>query len=80
MAKLRRKSKVKSRLVRDRRGRPSVGAALASQGAQGPGRELGLRARSSVADPTAGASDAAYKVYRKYDAVPDDGHEQYTEF
>ena len=78
MAKLRRKSKVKSRLVRDRRGRTSVQRSRLK--VRKGLRELGLRARSSVADPTAGASDAAYKVYRKYDAVPDDGHEQYTEF
>ena len=36
-----------------------------------------MRPRSTTRPPS--PSDAAYKVYRKYDAVPDDGHEQYTE-
>ncbi len=37
------------------------------------------RARGAGIDPTAGASDAAWNVWTKYDAVPDDDKEQYTE-
>ncbi len=33
-----------------------------------------------VDDPTAGASDAGYTVWTKYDAVPGDGKQQYTEY
>ena len=80
MASLRRKTKVRAKLVRDSRGRT---AAQRSRLKVNRGlRKLGLRVRSSqlAADPTANASDAAYKVYGKYDAVPNDGHEQYTEF
>ena len=32
-----------------------------------------------MVDPTAGATDAAWNVWTKYDAVPDDDKEQYTE-
>jgi Zinc carboxypeptidase/Immune inhibitor A peptidase M6 len=78
MARLSRKTKLRTRIVTDRRGRTSV---QRSQRSVRRGlKKLGLRARASVDDPTASASDAAYKVYRKYDAVPGDGHEQYTEF
>ena len=37
------------------------------------------RVAADATDPTAGASDAPYEVWTKYDAVPDDGKEQYTE-
>ena len=80
IARLRRKTKVRAKLVRDRRGRTT---AQRSQRKVTRGlRKLGLRVRSSqlAADPTANASDAAYKVYGKYDAEPNDGKEQYTEF
>ena len=44
-------------------------------------RALNPRAGSRLAaDPTAGADDSAYRVWRKYDAVANDGREQYTEF
>ncbi len=39
----------------------------------------GAQAAQRGGDPTAGASDAAYNVWTKYDAVPDDEKEQYTE-
>src|ERR687893_2520506 len=61
IARLRRKSKVRAKLVRDRRGRT---AAQRSQIKVRRGlRKLGVRVRSSqlAADPTANASDAAYK-------------------
>ena len=80
IARLRRTTKVRTKLVRDRRGRTT---AQRSQRKVTRGlRKLGVRVRSSqlAADPTANASDAAYKVYGKYDAVPNDGKEQYTEF
>ena len=77
MARLERKTKLRARIVTARRGRTS---AQRSAGKVRSGlAELGLSARTSAVDPTANASDAAYKVYRKYDAVPNDGHEQYTE-
>jgi hypothetical protein len=77
MAALARKSKLRVRLVRDRRGRTSVQRSR-SKVLKGLA-ELGLKARASAAEPLADASDAAYKVWRKFDAVPNDGHEQYTE-
>jgi len=44
-------------------------------------RAANQRSASALApDPTAGASDASYRVWRKYDAVAGDDHEQYTEF
>src|SRR5829696_1116253 len=77
IARFTRKSKLRGRVVRDRRGRTSsqrsvrmVRRGLAKSGA---------RSLKQAGDPTALASDAAYKVYRKFDAVPGDGHEQYTE-
>ena len=78
IASLTRKSKLRARLVKDRRGRTSAQRSRA-KGRRGLA-ELGVRARAAQDDPTANASDAAYKVYRKYDAVEGDGHEQYTEF
>jgi murein tripeptide amidase MpaA len=78
MTRLQRKAKLRTRLVEDRRGRTSVQRSR-RQVLRGLSK-LGVRARSSAVDPTANASDAAYKVYTKYDAVPNDGHEQYTEF
>ena len=36
-------------------------------------------ARRGSSDPTAGATDAEWNVWTKYDAVPDDDKEQYTE-
>jgi hypothetical protein len=78
MAQLSRKTKVRSKLVRDRRGRTAVQRSKAK--VRRGLAELGQRSLKSHADdPAANASDAAYKVYRKYDAVPNDGHEQYTE-
>ena len=78
MSRFTRKTKVRTRLVKDKRGRTSAQRSRikVSRGL----KELGFRARAAQYDPTANASDAAYKVYRKYDAVPNDGHEQYTEY
>ena len=78
MARLSRKTKLRVRIVKDRRGRTSEQRSLRT--VRRGLRELGARARASQVDPTANASDAAYQIYRKYDAVPGDGHEQYTEF
>ena len=39
----------------------------------------GAARRGAGIDPTAGATDAAWNVWTKYDAVPDDDKEQYTE-
>jgi murein tripeptide amidase MpaA len=77
IARLSRKSKVRAKLVRDRKGRTSTQRSRAK--VRRGLAELGISGRTSAVDPTAGASDAAYAVYRKYDAVPNDGHEQYTE-
>ena len=77
MARLARKEKIRGKLVRDKRGRTSVrrSVRMVRRGLA----ESGARSLKQAGDPTATASDAAYKVYRKYDAVPGDGHEQYTE-
>ena len=75
IARLRRSQAARA-LVRDSKGRTA-------RSARAQGTPWNREARAALAQagrhPTAGASDAAYKVYRKYDAVPDDGHEQYTE-
>jgi murein tripeptide amidase MpaA len=78
MARFTRKNKVRTRLVKDKKGRTS--AQRSRLKVRRGLKELGFRMKSAQVDPTANASDAAYKVYRKYDAVPNDGHEQYTEF
>ncbi len=77
MARLARKEKIRGKLVRDRRGRTSVrrSVRMVRRGLAASGK----RSLKQAGSPTAAASDAAYKVYRKYDAVPGDGHEQYTE-
>src|SRR5215218_9256378 len=67
LAKLRRDTGIKSRLVRDARGRTS---------AQRSAR--GTRARAADHNPLTG-SDAPYAVWTRFDAVPGDGKEQYTE-
>jgi murein tripeptide amidase MpaA len=77
IAQLTRESRLKARLVKDRRGRTATQRSRAK--VRRGLAELGLSARASAVNPTANASDAAYQVYRKYDAVPNDGHEQYTE-
>jgi murein tripeptide amidase MpaA len=57
-----------------------VGAAAVAAAADASSSGLNAyRSRASAVDPPANASDAAYKVYRKHDAVAGDGHEQYTE-
>ena len=60
---------VKAKLVTDRRGRTSAkrSAAAARRG----------KARASATDYT--GSDAAFKIWRRYDRVPGDGKEQYLE-
>jgi murein tripeptide amidase MpaA len=78
IARLTRKTKIRTRLVKDERGRTS--AQRSRLKVRRGLRKLGFRMHASQVDPTANASDAAYKVYRKYDAVAGDGHEQYTEF
>ena len=78
MSRFTRKSKVRTRLVKDRRGRTS--AQRSRLKVRRGLKELGFRMRAAQVNPTANASDAAYKVYGKYDAVPGDGKEQYTEF
>jgi hypothetical protein len=77
MKRLAQKSKLRARVVRDRRGRTSVqrSVRMVRRGLA----KTGARSLKQAGSPTAGASDAAYNVYRKYDAVPNDGHEQYTE-
>ncbi len=77
IARLSEKSKVRAKLVRDRKGRTS--AQRSRTKVRRGLAKLGLRSLKQAGDPTAGASDAAYQVYRKYDAVAGDGHEQYTE-
>ena len=71
IAKLRRSSRLRARLVRDRRGRTTAQRSKIFA-------RRGARARSAQALPYTG-SDAAYKVWRRYDAVPNDGKEQYLE-
>lgn len=65
--------KVGATLIRDARGdsasersRKKAGADVTAQ-------------RTPVSNPTAGATDAGYEVWTKYDAVAGDGKEQYTE-
>jgi hypothetical protein len=72
LAKFRRQTGIRARLVRDASGRTSAqrSARLARRGQ--------ARARSAQADPYTG-SDAAYNVWTRFDAVPNDGKEQYTE-
>jgi hypothetical protein len=70
LAKLRRDTGTKSRLVRDARGRTS---------AQRSARVArSTRARAADHNPLTG-SDAPYAVWTRFDAVPGDGKEQYTE-
>src|SRR5215218_2475488 len=70
LAKLRRDTGIKSRLVRDARGRTS---------AQRSARVArSTRARAADHNPLTG-SDAPYAVWTRFDAVPGDGKEQYTE-
>src|SRR5215207_225893 len=70
LAKLRRDTGTKSRLVRDARGRTS---------AQRSARVArSTRARAADHNPLTG-SDAPYDVWTRFDAVPGDGKEQYTE-
>ena len=72
MRKLRADTGTRARLVRDRRGRTVAqrSARIARAGL--------AKARASQATPYTG-SDAAYKVWRRYDRVPADGKEQYLE-
>ena len=78
MARFTRKNKVQTRLVKDKKGRTSAQRSRIK--VRRGLKELGFRMKAAQVDPTANASDAAYKVYGKYDAVPGDGKEQYTEF
>ena len=72
LAKFRRETGIKARLVRDARGRTTAqrSARIARRGQ--------ALARTADADPFTG-SDAAFKVWTRFDAVPGDGKEQYTE-
>ena len=66
---------LKARLVKDRHGRASAArsARLARRG-----KRVKARASNAQAAPYTG-SDAAYKVWRRYDEVAGDGKEQYLE-
>ena len=77
MRRLARKDELRGRLVRDRKGRTATqrSVLMVRRGLA----KAGARTLKSHGNPTAGASDAGYKVWRKYDAVPNDGREQYTE-
>ena len=77
IARLSRKSKVRAKLVRDRKGRTSTQRSRTK--VRRGLAELGARSLKDHGNPTASASDAAYQVYTKYDAVAGDGREQYTE-
>ena len=78
IARLSSKSKVRAKLVRDRKGRTS--AQRSRTKVRRGLAKLGLRSLKAHGNPTALASDAGYQIYRKYDAVDGDGREQYTEF
>jgi hypothetical protein len=72
LAKFRRETGIRARIVRDASGRTSAqrSARIARRGQ--------ARARSAQDVPYTG-SDAAYNVWTRFDAVPGDGKEQYTE-
>jgi hypothetical protein len=70
LAKFRRETGIKTRLVRDAKGRTTA------QRSARIARSAGARA-AQVAPLT--GSDAPYQVWTRYDAVPGDGKEQYLE-
>ena len=74
--KLRDNTRIAARIVKDRNGRTS--AARSARIARIAAKKSRRRARAAQASSLTG-SDAAYKVWRRYDRVAGDGKEQYLE-
>ena len=66
--------KIGATLIRD-----AKGDSASERSRKEAGGDATVQRTPPVSNPTAGATDAAYDVWTKYDAVAGDGKEQYTE-